>query len=195
MYENNTDKHSLIEEFFALRGSTNVHKLTLVKRKIVEYLETTKPDAHLIDIIKIIEWVIYDTSHGNIKYIYDPAASVAERLEAKETLDILDIRIAPIVVGHLKGYRDVHNFAQKILMELEKYKNESFYTRTKFFIHYNATPRFLWSKFFELDYKKPSAELTELTDLFTIYKLRIFIQKHARILYISNCNGDTKSSF
>jgi len=169
MHEKNISKNSLIEEFFALKGTSDIHKLANMKNKIVEYLESTKPDVHLTDIVTILETIIYYIKHGDTANIFHLMSSVTNRLVATDNWDFYDVRIGLIVVGHVKGYKTVHEFAKKILVALEKYKTESFYARARFSVHYNVLARLMWSKFFELDYRKHSAKVDELTGLFKRY--------------------------
>jgi len=170
MSKKHIDKNSLVDAFFALRGTSDVQKLAGVKNKIVRYLKSTESDAQLEDILTILELTIYNIKNSDIKNIYHLMTPVANRLDTKEDWDILDIKIAKIVVGHADGgYKGVYKFAKKILMALEKYKDESFYEREKFFVYYNTTGRLMWSKFFELNHKKLSVEIKQLTGIFTEY--------------------------
>jgi len=78
-------------------------------------------------------------------------APILKRADTQDELNLVDIRIITVAVGHTKNYKQSILIGAKLLRDLEKYKNHPRYRRIKMAIHSNIASRLRYAKYHDDD--------------------------------------------
>ena len=141
------DKEDLINKFFNLGGNSQTESIEEIQEKLKEYQKLNGSDKQISDILLLIKMSKLEAKFDDFEESCEIVAPIIERATTQEELDLFDIRIVTAVVGHTKNYKQSWLIGEKLLRDLEKYKDHPKYSRIKMAINSNVGSRSKRSKY------------------------------------------------
>ena len=160
-------KEQLLQQFFSNKNNSARLKILGFKKRVQKYLNQSEADTQLLDVIKLLDMFVDKLDYNEFRSSFRIVYPVVERLNKTLKWDFTDIRLAAISAGYAFSYSETHEFANRILSNLEEHASSEGYHEIKLTAYLNVLYRLVRAKFFELD--KPSGKSDELTKLFNQY--------------------------
>ncbi|MCL1936525.1 MAG: helix-turn-helix domain-containing protein [Defluviitaleaceae bacterium] len=143
------NKEYLINSFFYLGGNSNPERTAELQEKLEKYIKINGSDKQIEDILRLIEMYNLEAEFNDFEKSCEIVAPIIERANAQDEFDLFDIRIITVAVGHTKNYAQSWLIGEKLLRDLEKYKNHHRYSKIKMAIHSNVAYRPKRAKYYE----------------------------------------------
>ena len=161
-----TEAEEILQAFFSTTSKVDTHIVQSVKKEILFYLEHTFGELEPLvsDVFRLVN--LYQMENTNTVNFYDGCRLVApifERLTKKEKWSLYEIRVLATALSNHYSYQSACLLADRLLEQLEAYRDEPNYIKTKIAICYNVMTSILHTKF------EDQALWQELTLAHTLY--------------------------
>jgi hypothetical protein len=174
------EKEQLIKRFLNLQGNHQLKELSELQNDLEVYLQR-QDDIQLSNIHRTIQALLNCGETDNLDSTYAIIAPVLNHLSEKEEAWSLDeIRIIMFIANYMDNFEEAYLLTKESLMQLERFKEESLYSRIKTALYVNLTSRLLRAKYCDAHYAAQKKEIDEIFDEF-IEKSLILCKENNRL--------------
>ncbi|MCL1935357.1 MAG: helix-turn-helix transcriptional regulator [Defluviitaleaceae bacterium] len=142
-------KEQLVDMFFGMGGNTDIETNINIQEKLKEYKQLNGHDRQIEDILLLSTIFKLESKFDNFKESVKVVSPIIERATFQNDLDLTDIRIITVAVGHTYDFRQSCFISEKLLKNLEKYKNHPRNPRIQMSVHANTSTKLLRSKYYD----------------------------------------------
>jgi len=143
-------KENLLNAFFNMKGNSRPDLLPRIEEELKEYRQKNGYDRQIEDALLLCTAFKLEFEFNDFEEARKTLLPIIER-EANNPneLELTDIRIVTLAVGHTKTYVQSILLGKKLLKNLQKYTSYKGYFRLKMSIHANIAYRIIRTKYFD----------------------------------------------
>jgi len=142
-------KEELLDIFFGVNSNAEIEDDIDIRKKLEEYKQHNGYDIQIEDTLLLSKMSQLESKFDNFEKATELLKPIIARANDQDDLDLIDIRIMTVAVGHTKDFRQSCYIASKLLKNLKKYKDHPRCPRIKMSIHSNVSYKSLRAKYFE----------------------------------------------
>jgi hypothetical protein len=173
-------KEEILKEFYFIRGNENIIELKAIQEECKLYLINDN-DEDIKDLINVIEYELIYFIENDMPKAKEYVIDIWYRLCGKDELSFYQIRMLNNLLLIAPSIEKIIETSEDCLIQLEKYKDEEEYYRTKMVIKINLSYFLLENKYFSNSYKSYYDDII-LTAVNEVIDINIMTKKNDKYL-------------
>ena len=144
------EAEDILKAFFSITSKVETETVQSIKEEIIFYLEYNVSTAEplVLDVLQLVKLLqMEDTNTVNFYDACHVVEPIFNRLTKKETWNLYEIRVLATALSNHYSYRSACSLADRLLEQLEAYRDAPNYIKTKRAICYNVMISILHTKF------------------------------------------------